>query len=273
MTINDWLKSSTEILKQSKISTARLDAIILLEDILKKDRSWLLAHDEEKIAEDLLKLLNSQIDRRKNHEPLAYIRGKCEFYGYDFIVSPATLQPRSETETIVSLAKELIEKNQLEKANLLDVGTGSGAIAISIKKEIPSLNVFATEIQPSALKIAKQNAKKLDANIVFFKGNLLEPILNQPIDIILTNLPYVPLSHTINESAMQEPSVAIFGGEDGLDLYRQLFRQTNSLVSKPRFIITESLPFQHKALTKISNIHNYKLLTTEDFIQVFSFQE
>ncbi len=269
--VNKWIKQATDLLHASQVPSARLDALILLEDTLGKDRAWILAHPEFTIQDSILNGLKEKLERRANHEPLAYIRGKSEFYGREFYVTPATLQPRPETETIISLLKEL---DLSPNPTIVDVGTGSGAIAITCKLELPYTSVYATEIQADALKIAQKNATNLIADINFYQGNLLEPLpsstFDTPTSIILANLPYVPTSHTINKSAMQEPEIAIFGGEDGLDVYRQLLEHIKSLKQKPTYILTESLPFQHKELVSIATQTGYKLITTEDLIQTFA---
>lgn len=264
-TTSNWLSFAEQKLKD--IPTARLDALVLLEDALQKDRSYILAHREQELDADLLRKLNQRIERRAKHEPLAYIRGKSEFYGREFLVSSDTLEPRPETETMIEQLKKLGVKT------VCDVGTGSGCLAITAKLEMPTTKVLAIEINDEALKIAKQNAAKLHAEVEFFNGNLLEPIKNKEIDVLLCNLPYVPDSHTINEAAMHEPKIAIFGGADGLDLYRQLFLQIEKRTQKPKYILTESLPFQHHGLASIARNYGYVLQKTDDFIQVFQMDE
>jgi len=266
MKIEEWLKEATAKLDKSNISTARLDALVLLSDALKQDKSWILANPTTNIAIGDAKTLNEQVERRTKHEPLAYIRGKSEFYGRDFLVTPDTLQPRPETETMIELFKKL----DLSEGTVVDVGTGSGAIAITIKLENPTLDIHATEINKNALIVAQKNAERRKAKIKLYRGDLLKPVKELRIDVLLCNLPYVPDSHTINEAAMQEPKIAIFGGEDGLDLYRALFKQVKSLDHKPKYILTESLPFQHQELSLIAEKHGYKVKETEDFIQVFA---
>lgn len=284
MTIQHWLHQATQMLKQEGITTARLDALILLEDATGKDRAWLLAHGEESLLQPDYAKLDNQLARRCAHEPLAYIRGKSEFYGREFIVTPATLQPRPETETIINLLKNMMEhKSPFSEAQphgireddvIVDIGTGSGAISITTKLLWPHVAVYATEINQDALMVAERNAAQLNAEVLFYQGNLLEPLpetVSTQADrlIILANLPYVPDNHTINQAAMQEPSVAIFGGPDGLDLYRALFLQAAQLHHQAAYILTESLPFQHEALHDIARAQGYKLITSEDFIQVF----
>ncbi len=284
-TTNNWLKSATSQLKQAGIQTAHLDSLVLLGDALKTDKSHILAHPEIVIQMKQLASLNNQIERRKNHEPLAYIRGKSEFYGREFKVNKHALEPRPETETMVDLLKQILNSQKpslkeddplTEKNNVIsiivDVGTGSGCIGITVKLECPGIEVVATDISMTCLKIARQNAQNLGADVEFFQGNLLKTLPSTVYrlpSILVANLPYVPDAHTINQAAMQEPKLAIFGGSDGLDLYRQLFEQIYSLKLKPAYVLTESLPFQHEALAQIADRKGYTVAETEDFIQVF----
>lgn len=272
MNIDTWLTNATKKLQKEYIASARLDALILLEDTTSKDRSWLLAHPEFVMNNAAKEILDKQIERRMNHEPLAYIRGRSEFYGREFIISPATLQPRPETEIMLDLLKMQIAP--VKTCTVIDVGTGSGAIAITAKLELPELDVIATEINQDALNIATKNAALHAADIMFYRGNLLEPVLGlkaiKADAIILANLPYVPDSHTINEAARHEPRLAIFGGKDGLDLYREMFSQISNNDNQVTTVMTESLPFQHDELARIANEAGFSLEKSEDFIQVFT---
>ena len=150
-----------------------------------------------------------------------------------------------------------------------------GCLAITAKLEIPKSKVIATDISQTCLKIARLNSKKHRADVEFVHGDLLQPLAagfqSSSISIILANLPYVPDSHTINQAAMHEPLFAIFGGSDGLDLYRRMFKEIKLFRPSPAFIFTESLPFQHKELAYIASASEYKELRREDFVQVFSF--
>lgn len=317
MNFKNILDDNTKILSDNDIPTARLDVLVLIEDITGKDRGWLLAHPDFKLTIEQTKLLDSAITRRAQHEPLAYIRGTSEFYGRVFKISPDTLQPRPETETMIDLFKELVESRKLKvesyKTNvesrkklvesqkskvrsqkskfesqksedeslmrIVDVGTGSGAIAITAKLEWPDFDVHATDINQAALTIAQQNATALKADIHFYKGNLLTPLLSTtphlPSTIyhlpttILANLPYVPNDHMVNKSALHEPSIALFGGDDGLDLYREMFDQLKGIKDTVRFVLTESLPLQHKELASIAQTAGFKLMKTVDLIQIF----
>lgn len=272
MTINDFLDSASDRLSNNNIPTARLDTLILLEDILTKDRAWIIAHPEYQLTSVQQKKLESNINRRAQHEPLAYIRGKSEFYGKQFLVNKHTLEPRPETETLIDLFKGIVTPN--DKVQVVDVGTGSGCIAITLSLDLPHLKVLATDIDAECISVALSNQEILKSSVSFYQGNLLESVASQLSEdyIVVANLPYVPSSHTINRAAMFEPAHAIFGGEDGLDLYREMFEQVSSYQLKPSLIFTESLPFQHQSLNKLAVESDFSLVKTEDFIQVFEYK-
>lgn len=275
MTIQDFIQFGTQKLTASGLSTARLDCLVLLEDALGKDKSWLLAHPEHVCQGPTLTLLDEQVARRSKHEPLAYIRGFTEFYGRRFAVDKRVLEPRPESETMIEL---LMSLNLYDGMTLADVGTGSGALGITAKLVRPGLKITLIDIENDALEVAKQNAKKHGVDVTFYQGDLLEALpsstLHLPPSILLANLPYVPDTYSINDAAKAEPKVAIFGGPDGLDLYRRLFVQiaTKSQFDSEttKYVLTESLPFQHTELTQIAKSAGYSLKASEDFIQVYS---
>lgn len=275
MTCSNWLIQASAFLEASGIETARLDALVLLEDCLAKDRSWLLAHPETKLSTVQEATLKKLLKRRANHEPLAYVRGQCEFYNYQFVLTPAVLQPRPESETFIDLVKALVNDGSLRPKGpsglqIADVGTGSGAIGITLALEIPNCQVELLEVDPKAAVVAKINVDKFTLNISVTISNLLEGS-NRAFDALVCNLPYVPDDFQINRAALHEPPIAIFGGPDGLDVYRQLFNQVRKRTSKPLFILTEALPPQHKDLQAIAQEVDYRLLKTDDFIQVFQY--
>lgn len=269
-TITIWLKEAGSRLKQAGIITSRLDALVLLEDVFGKERSWLLANPETELTDSQLSRLDGFIDRRLCHEPLAYIRNKSEFYGRDFFVDKRVLEPRPESEAIIDMLKELAGMSQ---PIIIDVGTGSGALAITAKIELPNAEVVATDIDNKCLAVARQNAQNHNVNILFFQGSLLQALPSQLLSsknlILLCNLPYVPDKFQLNQAALNEPRLAIFGGPDGLEVYRKLFKQLTDLKIVPEYVLTESMPPQHKHLTDIAQADGFRLLKTDDFIQLF----
>jgi len=263
-TSHKWLRAASRTLRDAGIATARLDCLVLLEDETGKDRAWLLAHPEHKLQRSVLKNLSTKIAQRAQHIPLAYIRGKAEFYGREFIVNEHTLVPRPETETMIDLLKTL---SLPDKPKILDVGTGSGCIAITCALVLPNAQVSACDIDAECVRVADANARGLQAVVHCFFSDLLENAVEQ-YDVVVANLPYVPDAHTINSAAMQEPKHAIFGGPDGLNLYRRLFTQLKDRTVQ--YVLTESLPPQHQQLGLIATQNGYTLTQTDDFIQLFT---
>ena len=293
MTIHSWLVEATQKLVQAGIGTARLDALVLLEDELNTNRAQLLAHPELKLTMVRRAKLGRKLARRGRHEPLAYIRGHTEFYGREFIITNAVLEPRAESEAMLDLLKSLplsqnsfasagltkstasITLGQLSKTppnlrrtiQIADVGTGSGALGITAALEI-GCTVELIEIDDDAIRVAKRNVKKFATDNSVIKSDLLAQTTTK-YDILLCNLPYVPSNFHINPAALNEPKIAIFGGLDGLDIYRRLFTQLENLKQQPQYVLTESLPPQHTKLAQIAKEAGFKLTKAEDFIQVF----
>jgi release factor glutamine methyltransferase len=290
MTIDVWLRQATADLTAADVGTARLDALVLLEDRLGIDRTRILAEPTVTIDPKKIVELEKLLKRRAGHEPLAYIRGQAEFYGREFVLTQAVLQPRPESETMVDVLKLLVAdgkllpattgshhadqhnaKNSTQAVRLADVGAGSGALGITAKLELESLaevSVDLLEIDLRALKVAQINVDKYTTDAYVVRSDLLAQS-TQDYDGLLCNLPYVPDDYIVNKSALYEPKIALFGGSDGLDLYRKLFQQIKKLARQPLFILTESLPMQHRTLRSIAKHSGYHLVQTDDFIQVY----
>lgn len=266
MKLGKYLKSAETELKAAGIGSARLDVLIMLEDSLHKDRAWILAHPEEEVSDAVIRRLDRKVERRKSHVPLAYIRGHTEFYGRRFRVNRHVLEPRPESETMIELLKQ---QRLPTRPAIADVGTGNGAIGITAAIELPGSIVDLYDISAGALAVAKHNTHLHELRLHVRKMNLLSRPL-RPYDAILANLPYVPDRWQINEAAMAEPKIAIFGGKDGLDVYRKFFHQLQRFTWKPKFVLTESLPPQHEGLAAIAAANGFKLKQSDDFIQVFT---
>jgi release factor glutamine methyltransferase len=279
-TVGEYLKSATDTLNKYSVPTARLDALILMEFILGIDRAKLLSSLNQTITRQHINLFNRAIAKRSKHMPVAYITHRTEFYGRTFYVDSNVLQPRPETETMIDLFKSLVDKvPQYRKSRLLanglhvaDVGTGSGAIGITAKLEVENILLDLIDIDSKALKVAKKNvvihtihAKTILVDLLPNKGNAY--------DILLCNLPYIPDNFHINLAAGHEPSIAIFGGKDGLDVYRKLFKLVSNIQHKPLYIFTEALPSSHSKLKALAAMHDYLLYTSEDFIQLYKLDD
>ena len=280
MSIYQWLKSSEKLFHSANIPTARLDAELLLAHELRVNRSYLHTHLDTPLQRQSLQRLERMILRRVAHEPIAYILGRQEFYGREFIVSPDTLTPRPETETMIELllkAANGIQFGQVENLEIIDVGTGSGCIVITAALELTKISdlpssTFYTglDISDKALEIARKNALKLGVRIDFRTFDITKEALRihsyKTTRIVLANLPYIPNYFHINLAASHEPPFAIYGGKDGLDYYRSLFEG----VSTADVVLTESLPPQHPMLQSIAEKHGFRQHEESDFIQVFS---
>jgi release factor glutamine methyltransferase len=266
MQIGAWLKESTRLLEQSGIGTARLDALVLLEDVTGIDRTKLLAKPEHELLVSETARLTKLLNKRSQHVPLAYVRGRTEFYGREFVITPAVLEPRPESETMIDLLKSLSDLPK--KPRIADVGAGSGALGITACLEVPHTTVELLEIDEKAAAVAKINVDKFTPKIEVKISDLLMNS-GQSNDALLCNLPYVPDDYQINRAATHEPDIALFGGPDGLNLYRKLFKQVSDLPTRPLYILSESLPPQHAVLGSIASQHGYREVESQDFIQVF----
>lgn len=269
MTTQTFLASATAALKQANIETARLDCLVLLEDCLHKDRTHILAHPELQLNDDQISWLNARLHRRAQHEPLAYIRNRAEFYGRKFFVTEHTLVPRPETEAMVEMVIAIVLNKK--GVRIADVGCGTGCIGISLALELPKATILLYDIDPQTLAIARKNSKQYGLQLFAAAGDLLHAL--PAVDVIVTNLPYVPESFRTNPEVSFEPSHAVFAGPDGLALYRRFWRQAAELQKKPTHILTESLPEQHASLTKLARLAGYRQLEKRDFVQHFVLQE
>ncbi len=283
MTTAEAIKEAATKLQPKRIMCAeeknlgRLEAEILLSHVLNRDRVFLLAHPLYPLPSIIYHLFSRLVSRRLKHEPIAYILGEKEFYGRDFIVTPDVLIPRPETELMIDsiLANHNPTRPPLKlrggKEGLLvcDIGTGSGAIAITLAKELREATVIATDSSPAALKVARRNARRLKADDVsFVQASLLDAKMLKRLKslsrkfgslIIAANLPYLPLSDKkiLDPDVVRyEPSKALFTGREGLELIIKLLDQIafhkNRLPFKHISIYLEFDPPQAKELKKLA---------------------
>ncbi len=264
-TLHNWLTISEKKLKDLGIKSARLDSLIILEIVLNISRANILAKLNEPLSNKNLDELNTLLLKRSHYIPMAYLTNKVEFYKRDFFVNENVLIPRPETEAMIDSVKEINPK----KYKVLDLGTGSGIIGITLKLEIPSLDIDLSDISQKSLVIAKKNYVKFKLNLHLIHSDLLDDI-SSSYDLIVANLPYVPINLKIEKDLDYEPKRALFSGQDGLDLYRKFWHQISQLDKKPKFIFTESLIVQHKELTAIAKASGYSLYNTSGLIQSFS---
>lgn len=238
LSIHDCLKKAEAKLKFT--DEPRLSAIILMAHLLNQTKTWVLAYSEETLSESQYQAFFALVERLAGGEPLPYITGKQSFYGLNFKVNPAVLIPRPETELLVDEALKWLQ-DQPDEKQILDVGTGSGCIAISLAKNSPSHPIRAIDISESALKIAAENAKThgVENRISFVQANLLENFKGK-VDLICANLPYIPTTSLANLDVIKwEPGLALDGGMDGLFFIRQLLEQSQHHLNVPGLILLE----------------------------------
>jgi release factor glutamine methyltransferase len=289
MTIHQWLSNATSSLQAAGIPSARLDAELILAHVLKKDRTWLIAHasdtlpvDEDsafpaeraKTNEQLaasasettggVERANQLVRKRAQRIPLGYLLGHKEFYGRDFIVNEQVLIPRPETEAMIESLQRIASQKD---GALLDVGTGSGCIAITAKLELPKLTVIAADISDPALDIAKLNAIKLGADVTFISSDLLSSI-DGTFDYILSNLPYVDPEWERSPETNYEPPLALFAKDHGLALINRLITDAPKHLADNGYFLLEADPEQHESIKKTGATHGLRLVETNDYTVV-----
>jgi len=288
--IKSLLTSAASSLRRTSPS-APLDAEILLSHAIRKPKEFLYSHPESELTKKQISDFQSLISQRKKGIPVAYLTNHKEFFGLDFYVDNRVLIPRPETEILV---EEVIKKispparlafapakrarggdrpsgARAEGVGVVDIGTGSGCIAITLAKYFPRLKIYATDISEPALAVARKNAARHRAKIIFTKGNLLAPLKNKKIDVLVSNLPYGWRAWKNNTSVETkglsfEPAVSLFTEEKGLKLYRQLFEQIKGLKNKPKLVALEFDPRQTTELKKLAKkyLPAYKLEIKKD---------
>ena len=271
MIIKVALQKAREQLIEADVSNPKLDSELLLANTLDEPKEWLIAHDNDELDEDSRLEFNKALARRVDREPVCYITNKLEFYGIDFFVDNRVLSPRVETELIAEQAISNAPRN----SRLIDIGTGSGALAIAIAKHRPDLTITATEVSPLAMQVAKLNAKNLLGShnkINFVEADVWKGIEGK-FETIVTNLPYVSEDYKPNmkPEVQKEPSIALFGGKgDGLDLYRKFYSEISEHLVPGSIVYHESDPWQHSGLKKLASKQGLKLLLEEYLILGFS---
>lgn len=225
LTIKQTLTKGTIMLKNSNIESPKLKARLLLQYILKKSRQYLIVYDNQEVDKKAQWEYFVNIEKLTKGMPLQHITHTQEFMKMDFYVDENVLIPRPDTEILVEETIKIAQT--MERPKILDLCTGSGAIAISLKKYIPSAQVYAVDISKKALEIAKKNAHRLEAEVKFIESNLFEKIKNEKFDIIVSNPPYIKKSdiNYLSQEVQKEPQIALDGGYDGLDFYRKISYQ------------------------------------------------
>ncbi len=249
MTLKQALGRAREILVANNIQDAPLESELLLRHALKISRVQLYLDLNHELSPKEEKTFWHLIERRLSHEPTAYILGHREFYGLDFYVDPSVLIPRPESELLVEKTLKLAQNHIV--STIAEVGTGCGAIAISLALNLPQAKIYATDISTPALKVALFNCQKHEVvdRICLLAGDMLDP-LPEPVDLIVANLPYVkeselPPVYSVNP----EPLLALNGGSDGLEKIRQLCHQVNDKLRPEGCLLLEIGQGQERAVT------------------------
>lgn len=222
---------------------------LFLEDILKVDKTRLLLMKDEFVSDDVLEKFSEMLaDYLVDYRPIEYILGYTYFYGNKIKVNESVLIPRDETEELVEKALLYIKDND----KVLDLCTGSGAIAISLKKERKGADVFASDISKKALNVSEENARYNNVSINFYEGDLLEPFIgNNKFDVIVCNPPYISKSFKLNEIVEHEPKIALFAEDNGLENYKRIIKDLDKALNKGGYIFFEIGYDQKEDIEKI----------------------
>lgn len=268
LAINAWIDTAAKQLVNAGIVSGRLDAEIILAHTLRKGRTFLHAHEDEAIPRREREIADARLLLRLDRTPLAYIIGHKDFYGRHFRVTPATLVPRPESETIITILKELAAGTASlfkDTPRLIDVGTGSGILGITAKLELPDIDVTLLDISKHALNIAEINAQKLGANITLLQSDLLA---EYPFTAtyIIANLPYVDPVWERSPETRHEPDIALLAKDGGLQLIRRLIEQAPPRITHEGALILEADPRQHADILAYAKKHGFAKSTIRDFI-------
>lgn len=247
MTIGQALARATTQL--SRCDSPRLDAEVVLAELLGMDRTFLIAHDRDQLDARLEKRFLVLIKKRRAGMPVAYLTGHKEFHSLDFFVTKNTLIPRPETELIVDAAVQIAA--QRDAVAIADIGTGCGAIAITLKHLLPHATVYASDISKKALAVAERNARRHTTTVAFRYGNLLMPFTDVKLDIITANLPYLDPRWIKQRELTAEPRLALAAGSHGMDAIRRLLKQV-ARYHPHTVAILEIDPRQENILRKIA---------------------
>lgn len=254
--INELIDWTTRYFFDRGLQDSRLEAEILLAHVLDESRVYLYANYDKPVNEDERILYRELIKRRLKGEPSAYLTGRKEFMSLSFEVNHEVLVPRPDTELLVETVLEIAQ--QADISRICDVGTGSGAIAVSLAVFLPEAQIFATEISPGAMRMAEKNARKHNVQIQFREGDLLEPLsMDGPLDIVVANLPYLTVEMLKDADvgvSYYEPRIALEASGDGLDIYRRLLPQAMNALRPGGYLLLEIHPMQVEAALEMAKL-------------------
>lgn len=268
LSIADFLVISTKTLSKAGIASARLDSELILAHVLRRSREWLLAHDAIALTQPQQQQARQLLLQRAQRRPIAYLTGKRDFYGHSFLVNEQVLVPRPESEVILAILDELVRDHHLR--TVLDVGTGSGCLAISIKLAHPDLAVSACDISESALLVARRNAARLlpsGQQIKFYQSDLLSGLpVNSRFDLIVANLPYLsPGQDGLSPELAYEPAIALCADDDGLSLIKQLIATAPARLTPGGYLLLEMDTDQIETVASYATGYRYQVVRQEPF--------
>ena len=259
MTIKQAITKGMIMLKSNNVESPKLKARLLLQYVLDKPRQYIIVYDNKEIDKQQQWQYFVNIEKLTKGVPLQHITHRQEFMKMDFFVDENVLIPRPDTEILVEEVIKIAQK--YDSPRILDLCTGSGAIAISLKKFVPNADITAVDISEKALEIAQKNAKKLETKINFLKSDLFDKLDNKKFDIIVSNPPYIRKDEIkkLSEEVQKEPKIALDGGEDGLDFYRIIAEQAINYLKTGSFLCFEIGYNQKNDVIKIiEDEQNYK---------------
>lgn len=278
-TIGELINLSAGYLENKGCSSPRLDAELLLGHVLGLDRLSLYLNLDKPLNNQEVEQYRNLIGQRGQRTPVAYLTGEREFYSLSLQVTPAVLIPRPETEFLVDKVLELLEPDQA--VEILELGTGSGAIALALAWQDPNISVTAVDFSKSALEVAKANAKRLevDNQVKFIHSDLFQQVEGK-FSIICSNPPYIPSETlpTLEPELGIEPAMALDGGQDGLDFYERILNQASSFLEEPGFVVLEIGWDQAEQVRNLGEKNGFTWLETvadyggKDRVVVFQWQ-
>ena len=270
MTVLEGMHWGEARLLEKGIDNSRFDADLLLAEVLNVSRDRLYLEGSLKLSEQEESDYRGLILRRAEHEPLQYILKRQEFMGLSFYIDERVLIPRADSELLIEKWLELVrsEERQAQDAviKVVDLCTGSGALAISMAHYYPKAEVFGTDLSQDALEVARENAKRLGISVQWRQGDFLKPILGERWDYIITNPPYVSAEEYSQcaPEIFREPSMAFLGGKEGLDFYRTLAEETRSLLTPQGRLLMEIGWNQGDAVCEIFRINGFETQIFQD---------
>lgn len=237
MTLSECQREAIVRLRAHRVQAPELTASLLLGHVMGRTRAWLVAHSDDCLDEGAGEQFQDLIQERCAGVPTQYLRGTQEFYQLEFRVTPDVLIPRPETEHLVEAALRRIRRGH----RVLDLGTGSGAVAVALALNSPGTNVTATDLSFEALRIARENALRLGCEVRVCQGDIVSQFADAQFDIVVSNPPYVPLRDAcgLQRELRHEPSIALFGGEDGLEVTRLFVRDAPRVLRPGGWLLVE----------------------------------